>query len=389
MLPVANAGSGSVKGALKGDAREGRAVSSQTGASLDAAVFWFYCAVGSDDQVMSRGSVWGFLKRLLSSPLLIPVVALPFAAVAITHFANTYPPDDVNLSADHIAGIQVSTAASATVTAVADHVRFAGATGQLEIVVPAPASACQQLASSLKTTCSGAGLTVMAPFSADATASQEFVLTPMAADQVRVQIQPAEVGGGVNVSVVGGGVAHLCVRQRVGAAGLTLHVGTTITALPAVTTQLADCEGIDVIVQSANPHGPSAFTFEGMRSARAVLTGRQMTVDAESLTLTLHSTAKDETFSRPVEVDSDRQVSVTALWAAPYFAAGGGVKAHATSVLEANAERLENELTRNAWSSLIVSGVTALVGLAVGAAIWFVARRTGGQGSDPPGIRAP
>jgi hypothetical protein len=338
---------------------------------------------------MSRGSAWGFLKRPLNSPLLIPVVALPFAAVAITHFATTHPADDVNLSADHISGVQVSTAASATITAVADHLRFAGATGQLEMVVPVSASACQQLARSLNTTCREAGLTVMAPFAADATASQEFVLVPMAADRVRLKIQAAEIGGGVNVSIAGGTVAHLCVRQRVGSAGLTLHVGTTVAALPAVTTQLPDCTGIVVTVQSANPQGPSAFTFEGMRSARAALTGRQMTLEAESLTLTLHSTAKDEKFSQPVEVDSDRQVSITALWAASYFAADAGVHAHATSVLEADAERLENELMRNAWSSLIQSGVTTLVGLALGAAIWFVAHKTGGQRSDQPEIGTP
>src|SRR5260370_5679216 len=105
--------------------------------------------------------------------------------------------------------------------------------------------------------------------------------------------------------------------------------------------------------------------------------------------LTLRSTAKDENFTQPVEVDSDRQIGITALWKAPYFAVDGGVQAHATSVVEANAERLENELTRNAWSSLIDSGVTTLVGLGVGAAIWFVARRAGRQGSDQPEITKP
>lgn len=334
-------------------------------------------------------SLWGFLKRLLNSPLLIPVIALPFAAVAITHFASTYPPDDVNLSADHISGIQMSSAASATMTTVADRVRFAGAAGQLEVVVPAPASACPLLASSLNTTCSGAGLTVMAPFAADANASQEFVLAQIAADRVRLKIQPAEIGGGVNLSLAGGNVPRLCVRQGVGAAGLTLHVGTTVVALPAVTTQLPDCTGIVVTVQTPNPHGSSAFTFEGMRSARAALTGRQMTLEADSMTLTLHSTAKDENFNQPVEVDSDRQIGLTAVWKAPYFAADGAVKAHATSVQEANAERLQNELTRNAWSSLIDSGVTTLVGLSVGAAIWFVARKAGRQRSDQPEISKP
>jgi hypothetical protein len=335
---------------------------------------------------MNRESVLGWLKRLLNSPLIIPVIALPVAAVALTHFATTYPPDDVNLSAEHISGVQVSTAARATITVVADHVRFAGATGQLDLVVPLPASACEQVASSVKSSCSGGGLTVMPPFSADATSSQEFVLVPLTADRVRLSIQAAENGGGVNVTIAGGGTARLCVHQKVGATGLTLHVGPNVATLPAVAVPLPDCSGPVIHVRSASPSGSSAFTFQGMKSARAMMAGKQMTVQADSLTLTLHSTSRRETFTQPVGVQSDKQVQITPLWKEPnpYFITDTALQAHATSVQEGNAEWLNTELTRDAWTSLIDSGANTLVGVVVGAAIFVVARKTGQQRSGQP-----
>ncbi len=335
---------------------------------------------------MNRESVLGWLKRLLNSPLIIPVIALPVAGVALHHFATTYPPDDVNLSADHISAVQVSTAASATITVVADHVRFAGATGGLDLVVPLPASLCPQVASSVKTSCSGGELTVSPPFSADATSSQEFVLVPLTADRVRLAIQAAENGGGVNVTVAGGGVARLCVHQKVGATGLTLHVGPSVATLPAFATPPADCTGPVIHVRSPSPSGSSAFTFQGMKSARAVLAGSQMTVEADTLTLTLHSNSKRETFTQPVDIRSERQVQITPLWKEPnpYFTSDTSLQAHATSVQEGNAEWLNTELTRDAWTSLIDSGANTLVGVVVGAAIFVVARKTGQQPSGQP-----
>src|SRR5260370_7536544 len=181
---------------------------------------------------MNRESVLGWLKRLLNSPLIIPVIALPVAGVAFHNCTTTYPPDDVNLSADHISAVQVSTAASATITVVADHVRFAGATGGLDLVVPLPASLCPQVASSVKTSCRGGELTVSPPFSADATSSQEFVLVPLTADRVRLGIQAAENGGGVNVTVAVGGVSPLSVHHKIHPPALTLNVGTSVATLP-------------------------------------------------------------------------------------------------------------------------------------------------------------
>jgi ABC-type branched-subunit amino acid transport system permease subunit len=53
-------------------------------------------------------------------------------------------------------------------------------------------------------------------------------------------------------------------------------------------------------------------------------------------------------------------------------------------VQEGNAEWLNTELTRDAWTSLIDSGANTLVGVVVGAAIFVVARKTGQQRSGQP-----
>src|ERR1700694_173165 len=46
----------------------------------------------------SRGSVARWLNWL-RSPLLVPAIAVPFAAGALTYFAGSHPAENVNLSA--------------------------------------------------------------------------------------------------------------------------------------------------------------------------------------------------------------------------------------------------------------------------------------------------
>jgi len=323
---------------------------------------------------MSRGSVARWLNWL-RSPLLVPAIAVPFAAGALTYFAGSHPAENVNLSARHISGVKVATSASATISVYANQLLLGGATGKVEMVLPAPVSECEQLANQVRATCSGSGITVDTALVATWTVPQEFVLTSVLGDQIEMKTRTAASGGGMQVIVIGSQVPRVCLRQDPGPARLSLQAGGAIAPLPATTVEVPICTGLVVTVTSANPQGPSGITLQGISSARAVLAGKQMTVSAESMTLTLLPTSRDATYNSPVEIDSDRSFGMTVQLVAPDFASENGVQAHATSALEAHAERIDNALDRYRALSLIETGATTLVGLIVGLAIWTLTRR--------------
>jgi hypothetical protein len=100
-----------------------------------------------------------------------------------------------------------------------------------------------------------------------------------------------------------------------------------------------------------------------------MLEGRQLTVAAQSSTLTLRSTSEDKPLSGEVEMKSDGPFDITATWISPDFATDQGVQAYATTVKEAGAERLDTVLTRYSWSGeigpLAAATGSFLVGLAI------------------------
>lgn len=325
---------------------------------------------------MSQRSARVLVTKFLRDNFVLAIVSAVAAGLALGAAAAIHPAESVNLSAQHISRLEVTTAATGTITADATHLQLKGATGTVQMVLPAPLSACPQVAGAFHATCSGGGFMVTNPFTADwGTVVQEFVLPDVSAEKVVLTTRAPQLGGGIQVTVTGSQVPRVCLRRDARAGSLILRSVADVATIPAALTTAPLCEGV-VITVSSNAAGPSGFTFQGMTSARVALDGHQLTVAAESSTLTLRSTSEDKPLRGQVEMESDGPFDITATWVSPDFATEQGVQAYAITVKEAGAERLDNVLTRYSWSGEIgplgAAAGTFLVGLAIK---WLLGKR--------------
>jgi hypothetical protein len=257
---------------------------------------------------MSQGSARVLVSTFLRDNFVLAIVSALAAGLALGAASAIHPAESVNLSAQHISRLEVTTAATGTITADATQLQLKGATGTVHMVLPAPLSACAQVAGAFHATCSGGGFMVASPFTADwGTVVQEFVLPDVSAEKVLLTTRDPQLGGGIQVTVTGSQVPRVCLRRDARAGSLTLRSVADVATIPAELGTAPLCAGV-VITVASSAVGPSGFTFQGMMSARAGLAGHRLTLAAQSSRLTLLSTSEDKQLSGEVEIDSDRAV---------------------------------------------------------------------------------
>jgi len=335
--------------------------------------------------VSSKVTSW--LRWLQRTPAVVAVISLAMTGGLLYYFSTTHPADRVNLSAQHISRIVVTGTATADMTGYARRIRLRGATGQVDVVLPVPATACQQLAGELNVQCDGTGITLGPSFVAEWTAAQGFNLPSLAGDRIDLSTVPSAGGGGMQLTVTNGQIPLLCFVQGDGAAKLTLTAGSaSVTLAPAaVAVHLATCSGLHIRVQSGNPVGTAVLVLQDLSDTTGHLGGKQMTVSAQSETLTLVSISQDSPYNGPIEIDSDSPFQMAVQGVPPDMTAPDGLQVpRAVHIEQAHAERLANGLVRNPLTSLLESGIPIIVGFVLWLLPWMLPKLFRPHPAPPP-----
>lgn len=293
------------------------------------------------------------------------VAAATLAGAIITSQIH-WPSDAITLNAKGLSLVSVGGSATGSINALAKSLLLNSASGKVDLVLPVPAADCDLLQQRANATCGADGAQVDQPISGSWTAERQVEVREATGSSIAWMTLPQKDGGGISVSVTGSKAIPLCIGQAVDSAPLTLRIGSSDVTFPAISPPIATCSGLKVSLRSSSTSQTSGFFLHGLIDLRSDFQGSQLQLSAEGIRLTAHSTATDSSYDGgSMKVVSDRPFLFTATGAPPDAVAKDQVVPGATTVTEADVERLPSLYNHFTWISYLLTLVGALGALLV------------------------
>lgn len=298
----------------------------------------------------------------------VATVILILVILATQH----YPADDVTVNAKGISIVSVKQVAAASMFAYAKSLLLTNSSGRVDLILPVAASECGVLRDQAKLTCDDSGAHSQRPIRATWTAVRQLEVRNASGSEVALAAMPAQRGGGVSFSVTGRQPLRLCVGPAADSAPLTLRVGSTDVTFPPGSPEASICEGLLVSFQSSSGgaissgSATSGFILQGIDYVETDLTGKEVTLSADAVRLTARSTATDSNYDGALmDIASDRLFQFAATGVPPDLVARNQLVNGATTVTEADVERLPNYYNHFTWLSYLLTLVGAVISLLV------------------------
>jgi hypothetical protein len=309
-------------------------------------------------------TVKGFFQKVQKSSEAGGAVVAGATLVAVIIATQVHPADTVTLNARGLSSVSVSGSARASLLAYAKSLLLTDSSGQVDLVLPISATECSVLHDQASATCDANGAQVNQSISATWSTSRLLEVQSAVGSKIVLTTLPAQGGGGVSFSVTGPQTLRLCVGQAAGAVPFSLRVGATDVSFPVSTVAIPTCSGLVVSFRSQAAGATSGFILQGLTDTTTVLHGTQMTLSADSIRLTAHSTATDSSYDGGLmQIESHQQFVFTASGAPPDITAKDQVVSNATKVTEADVDRLANAYNHYTWISYLITLFGALVAL--------------------------
>jgi hypothetical protein len=282
---------------------------------------------------------------------------------------QVYPPDGVTVNAKNVSSLAMAGSVTGTLTAYAKSLSLTESSGQIDLVLPVPATDCSLLDDQINLPCDAGIAHATQAVTGTWAATRQFEVDNAAGSEVKLAtLTPA--GDSVSFAVTSPDPLRLCVYEATGETKLTIRIGTTDVSLPTVAGGSSTCSGLVVAFRSASIGPASGFILQGLSAqqgvsaVRVVLTGRRFITSADSVTLTPHSTKTDTTFNTgPIEIDSDREFTFIANGVPAPIGLQNQIVDNAISITDAAVERLPNAYAHYTWISNAGTVAGALVAL--------------------------
>jgi len=284
----------------------------------------------------------------------VAALAAAVTLVGAIYATQQHPADAVTLNAKGISGVSMAGSATAALLAYAKSLLLTETSGEVDVVLPIASSECGVLHDQAGLRCDSTGAQVATTISATWPATRELEVASAAGTQIDLAVAPGQ-DGGVSFSVTGSQPLRLCIGPAASSAPFTLRFGSSDVTFP-VGAVPPICTGLVVAFRSQSAGMTSGFILQGIADMRVSFQGQRLTLSADVIRLTPHSTATDSTFAGGLmKIASDRRFSFAATGAPPDTVAKDREVDNATTVTEADVERLPNAFNHYTWISYLLT----------------------------------